>query len=546
MTSDSTITSVSVDHGRRPVSVTHDQLILLASSDDPRMPSSRHVLDHIDVVRFGRGVREARRHIDNGLRVLSLQLPDRRVSNTHGSMRRLETGWLLEDPQSRNGVVVNGTLTRRISLGDGALIQLGHTFLLMRSGPLEEGAPLDVDETALRAPAPTLATFDGALAERFAALARVAQANVPILLLGETGTGKEVVARALHAMSARKGAFVGINCGAIPPTLLEAELFGHRRGAFTGAIADRPGFVRSADGGTLLLDEIGELPLASQAALLRVIADRSVTPVGEDRAIPVDVRLCAATLRDLSALVEAGAFRRDLFSRLLGFKLRLPALRDRRADFGLLLRARLAEIPSGDRVTFTPSALLSLFRYDWPLNIRELDTVLQRAVALSPDGVIDIQHLELQQSLAPPRRVDSHDALILPPNTGSQDALVPPLPPPQQGAAGGSPAPPARTSSSQDAIVPLPNIGPPGAGEPQAAAGSGPRRTPIMVPVVRPTPEGLAAVSPEDGALRDRLVELLTEHRGNVVLVARALGRRRMQVYRWARRFGLNLESFRR
>ncbi len=164
------------------------------------------------------------------------------------------------------------------------------------------------------------------------------------------------------------------------------------------------------------------------------------------------MRLCAATLRDLSALVEAGAFRRDLYSRLLGFKIRLPALRDRRADFGLLLRARLAEIAGGNRVTFTPSALLSLFRYDWPLNIRELDSVLQRAVALSPDGVIDIQHLELQQSLAPPRRVDSHDALIPPPNTGSQDALVPPLPPQQQGAAGGPPAPcharPARRTPS--------------------------------------------------------------------------------------------------
>jgi transcriptional regulator with GAF, ATPase, and Fis domain len=546
--SDSTITSVSVDRGRRPVSVTHDQLVLLASSDDPRMPSSRHVLDHIDVVRFGRGAREARRHVDNGLRILTLQLPDRRVSNTHGSMRRVESGWLLDDPQSRNGVVVNGTLTRRTNLGDGALLQLGHTFLLLRSGPLEENAPLDVDETALRAPVPTLATFDGTLAERFAALSRMAQANVAVLLLGETGTGKEVVARALHAMSGRKGAFVGINCGAIPATLLEAELFGHRRGAFTGAVADRPGFVRSADGGTLLLDEIGELPLASQAALLRVIADRSVTPVGEDRAVPVDVRLCAATLRDLNALVEAGAFRRDLYSRLLGFKLRLPALRDRRADFGLLLRARLAEIAGGDRVTFTPSALFALFRYDWPLNIRELDSVLQRAVALSPDGVIDMLHLELQQSIAPPPRVDSHDALILPPNTGSQDALRPPLSPLAAAEAGTGEllAARARASSSQDALVPLPRVSANEAAGPEAAAGSGPRPSPTLVPVERLTPHGLPAVSPEDGALRDRLVELLTEHRGNVVLVARALGRRRMQVYRWARRFGLDLESFRR
>jgi transcriptional regulator with GAF, ATPase, and Fis domain len=550
---ESTITSISSDRGRgRTATAAHDQLVLLASSDDPRLPSSRHVLDDIDLIRFGRGPREVRRHVDGATRVLTLQLPDRRVSTNHGCMRRVEAGWLLDDPQSRNGVVVNGTLTRRTTLGDGALLELGHTFLLLRTGPLEEGAPLDVDETALRAPVPTLATFDGALAERFTALARVAPSNVATLLLGETGTGKEVVARALHELSGRRGEFVGINCGALPAMLVEAELFGHRRGAFTGAVADRPGFVRSADGGTLLLDEIGELPLTSQAALLRVIADRTVTPVGDDRPTPVDVRICSATLRDLGALVETGAFRRDLYSRLVGFKLRLPALRDRRADFGLLLRARLAEIPHGDRVTFTPAALRALFRYDWPLNIRELDSVMQRAVALSPDGVIDLPHLELHQSIAPPTRqsaevlgleprptaaaalilppshpasddalvipprIDSHDALVLPAGVGSNNAIVPP-----------------RASS--------PSIG---VAEPPAAA---PRRRPTLGATGTPAASGsLPVIAPDDVELRDRLVELLTEHRGNVVLVAKLLGRRRMQIYRWARRFRLDLESFRR
>jgi DNA-binding NtrC family response regulator len=497
--SETTITSVSLERERaRSTSALHDQLILLASSDDPRLPSSRHVLDDVDVVRFGRGPREIRRHVDGVQRVLTIQLPDRRVSTNHGCMRRVASGWLIDDPQSRNGVVVNGTLTRRTTIGDDALIELGHTFFLLRCGPLEEGAALDVDETALQAPAPTLATFEGALAERFAALARVAQQKaVSIVLLGETGTGKEVVARALHDLSGRRGAFVGINCGALPATLVEAELFGHKRGAFTGAIADRPGLVRSAEGGTLLLDEIGELPLASQAALLRVIADRTVTPVGDDRAVPVDVRLCAATLRDLSALVESGAFRLDLYSRLNGFKLRLPALRERRADFGLLLRARLAETPGGDRLTFTPAALRALFRHDWPLNIRELDSVLQRAAALTPDGVIDLPHLELQQSIAPPIR-------------------------------GGS-TPPARGGSTPPPLASAP--------PPPASLAPPPTQTP---------PAGLRALSAEDGALRDRLVDLLTEHRGNVVAVARVLGRRRMQVYRWAERFGLDLASFRR
>jgi DNA-binding NtrC family response regulator len=510
VTSESTITSVSLDRGRsRPESTLHDQLILLASSDDPRQPSSRHVLDEIDVVRFGRGPREIRRHLDGALRALTIQLPDRRVSSSHGCMRRVATGWLLDDPQSRNGVVVNGTLTRRTAVGDGALIELGHTFFLLRTGPLEEAAPPDIDETTLRAPAPALATFDGALADRFAALARVAQSHVAILLLGETGTGKEVIARALHALSGRRGAFIGINCGALPATLVESELFGHKRGAFTGAVADRPGLVRSAEGGTLLLDEIGELPLLAQAALLRVIADRTVTPVGDDRPVPVDVRLCAATLRDLSALVEAGAFRRDLYARLFGFKLRLPALRDRRSDFGLLLRARLGEITGGDRVTFTPAALRALFRYDWPLNIRELDSVLQRAVALSPTGEIDLLHLELQQSLAPPTRGSA------PPEA----ALPPPPPPPREV----SPEPSAPRAPAEPAAPP-----------PQAEPPAPRKQTTLPI------------LSSEDSALRDRLVELLTEHRGNVVLVARVLGRRRMQIYRWARRFGLDLESFRR
>jgi transcriptional regulator with GAF, ATPase, and Fis domain len=520
VTSESTITSISLDRGRsRAASAMHDQLILLASSDDPKLPSSRHVLDEVDMVRFGRGPREIRRHLDGALRVLTIQLPDRRVSSNHGCMRRVATGWLVDDPQSRNGVVVNGTLTRRTTIGDGALLELGHTFFLLRTGPLEEDAPPDVDETALRAPTRTLATFDGALADRFTALARVAQSNVAILLLGETGTGKEVVARALHELSGRRGAFVGINCGALPATLVEAELFGHKRGAFTGAVADRPGLVRSADGGTLLLDEIGELPLPSQAALLRVIADRTVTPVGDDRPVSVDVRLCAATLRDLGALVDAGAFRRDLYARLFGFKVRLPALRDRRADFGLLLRARLTEISGGDKVTFTPGALRALFRYDWPLNIRELDSVLQRAVALTPDGEIDLLHLELQQSMSPPTR-SSAPPEVMAPAAAAWPALN-----------GGAEAPETGRMPALGGVAEAAGIA--------ATAGA-------VAPADSRRPTTLPTLGAEDGVLRERLVELLIEHHGNVVLVARALGRRRMQIYRWAKRFGLDLESFRR
>src|SRR5262249_46291911 len=156
--------------------------------------------------------------------------------------------------------------------------------------------------------------------------------DVCVMLQGETGTGKEVVAQALHALSGRSGAMVAVNCGALPPTLVEAELFGAKRGSYTGAIADRVGYVRRAGGGPLFLDEIGELPMTSQAAFLRVLQEKEVVPVGGDRPIKVDVRLCSATLQDLESLVDKGTLRRDLYARLYGFTLVLPPLRDRLVD----------------------------------------------------------------------------------------------------------------------------------------------------------------------------------------------------------------------
>src|SRR5262249_3584887 len=160
------------------------------------------------------------------------------------------------------------------------------------------------------------------------ALARIARASVPVLIHGETGTGKEIVAQALHALSARRGAFTAVNCGALSPGLVEAELFGHRRGAFTGAVAERAGFVPAADRGTLFLGEIADLPSCSQAVLLRVLQESEVVPLGLDHPIKVDVRLCAATLSGLDALVDQGKFRPDLYARLLGFTIELPPLRE--------------------------------------------------------------------------------------------------------------------------------------------------------------------------------------------------------------------------
>jgi transcriptional regulator with GAF, ATPase, and Fis domain len=232
----------------------------------------------------------------------------------------------------------------------------------------------------------------------------VARSNVSVMLLGETGTGKEVVARVVHTLSSRRGELVAVNCGAFPPHLVESELFGHKRGAFSGATEDRLGLVRSADGGTLFLDEIGELPASAQAALLRVLQESEVVPVGATRPIRVNVRLVTATHRDLSALVDAGSFRKDLLARISGFKLALPPLRDRKEDVGLLVGTLLPRVLPEHfaQTTFCVDAARALFRYDWPLNVRELEKALGVAAVLARGGRIELEHLpaEVRQ---PPR-----------------------------------------------------------------------------------------------------------------------------------------------
>jgi DNA-binding NtrC family response regulator len=210
---------------------------------------------------------------------------------------------------------------------------------------------------------------------------------------GETGTGKELVARAIHVLSQRKGPFVAVNCGALPETLVEAELFGAKRGAFSGATADRIGLVRGADGGTLFLDEIAELRPSSQAALLRVLQEREVMALGDTRAVKVDVRFVAATHRDLEDMVGRGTFRDDLYARLLGFELELPGLRERREDLGLLVRALLGRRPGGNEASFTPAAVRLMHAYRWPHNIREFERALASAVALADGRPIDVADL---------------------------------------------------------------------------------------------------------------------------------------------------------
>jgi DNA-binding NtrC family response regulator len=225
-----------------------------------------------------------------------------------------------------------------------------------------------------------------------------------VLIRGETGTGKELIAGAIHDASARRGPFVPINCGELPRNLIESELFGHERGAFSSASKKREGLVRHAHGGTLFLDEVAELPEESQVTLLRVLQEGEVRPIGASTAVKVDIRVIAATNQDIPARLADGRFRQDLYARLAGFEMVLPALRDRLEDLGTLIAAILPRVaPEPERITLDRFAARALFRYAWPLNIRELEQALRAAVALTDTGEIQVEHLsEAIRTYAPP------------------------------------------------------------------------------------------------------------------------------------------------
>ncbi len=243
----------------------------------------------------------------------------------------------------------------------------------------------------------TLLGESPAMCALFDMIARVARTRANILILGESGTGKELAARALHAQSDRHdNPFIVVNCGAIPENLIESELFGHKRGSFTGAVSDHDGLFKAAQGGTLFLDEVGELPLQMQVKLLRALQERRIRPVGDSRELPIDVRVISATNRDLEAEVRAGRFREDLYYRLNVISLELPPLRERRQDIPLLALAFLKRFSSefGKEITdFEPRAMQALTRYNFPGNIRELQNVVERACALEDGKSISLRSL---------------------------------------------------------------------------------------------------------------------------------------------------------
>jgi DNA-binding NtrC family response regulator len=225
-------------------------------------------------------------------------------------------------------------------------------------------------------------------------ISRLKDTRTPVLITGESGTGKELVARAIHFRgNFASRPFVAVDCGSLVPTLIESELFGYEKGAFTGALRSKPGLFQTADGGTIFLDEIGELPLELQAKLLRVLQEKEVRPVGSNQKVKVDVRVIAATNRDLEAEYRAGTFRKDLYFRLNVVTVHLPALRERRADIPMLIHWFLDRTTPGQYVQVTNSAMKAMLQYAWPGNVRELENCIERAVTLGDRQVIDFNDL---------------------------------------------------------------------------------------------------------------------------------------------------------
>ncbi len=316
------------------------------------------------------------------------QLSGDDVSRYHAEICLDSSGVLIRDLQSTNGVYVNGRRISECTVSAGDVIRLGSWIgVVVAVRPKSEPLAQTFSEAAE-------GLFAGPVLLPVLELAkRAAVTDLPIIIEGETGTGKERVARAIHGWSGRAGPFVAINCAAVPEALAEAELFGYRKGAFTGADRASSGHFRTADGGTLLLDEIADLPLSLQAKVLRAIEQREVVPLGESRPVPVEVRILAAAQHPLQDAVRERRFRADLLARIDGVTVRLPPLRNRLEEIPYLFLS-LAQ-RHGCRVpTIEPRVIEQLCLYDWPFNVRELDLLVRRTLALhGSEPVLRREHL---------------------------------------------------------------------------------------------------------------------------------------------------------
>jgi DNA-binding NtrC family response regulator len=404
-----------------------------------------------------------------------LQLPVQAVSRQHAELSRERGAWVLRDRQSTNGSFVDGHRITEAKLEHGQELRFGDAIVKFVQSEAEGYANYRIDGKlspgAERLGGDVAGLIGGyqmdQIARQIQLVSREANTSpLSVLLLGESGTGKEVVAQAIHQQSGRRGAFRAVNCAALPKDLVESELFGYLRGAFSGAHRDKPGLIRAAHRGTLLLDEIGDMPLDAQAKLLRVLQSRELFPLGATEPEPVDVRIIGATHQNQDQLLARGSFRQDLYARLNEYHLSLPPLRDRKEDILMLLREFFRRHGGGElRVTFPFMA--ALLHYDWPYNVRELESCAKRAVVLSDGKPLDESMLteDIARDLA-----------------GYGQVLV-------AGESG---------EASRDAV---------------------------------PT--------------EAELVALLQRHQGNVAAVGRDLGKARMQIHRWLKRYGIDLQNYR-
>jgi len=336
--------------------------------------------------------------------ICDLVLADKAVSGTHCEIIANEKGVLLKDLGSTNGTTINDLRIREVWIRPGTVIRAGQTSLRYEAGEGEVEIDLSHDERYF-----DLIGKSVRMREIFAVLSKVAPSDLTVLVRGQTGTGKELVARALHSGSRRKEQpLVVQDCSAIPENLIESTLFGHERGAFTGATDRRKGSFEQAEGGTIFLDEIGELSLALQPKLLRVLENREVKRVGGEKTIPVNVRVVAATNRDLRAMVNEGTFREDLYFRLSVVTVELPSLAERPEDVQLLAETFLEEFskrrfPGEDgRLTISKGAMARLESYPWPGNVRELRNTLERAAFLADQSELTVKDLMPSSQKTPP------------------------------------------------------------------------------------------------------------------------------------------------